>query len=211
MSALRKLLPTEMGYYEAHLLRLDRVDRYLRFGGTVTDAVVEQHCLQLNWHDTIVIGDFYQGELRAAAELRSDGGLFPRRGEAAFSVERAFQGQGIGTTLMRRVLTIAANRGLLIIDVICLLENRRMQALARHFAKEAVIDSGEVGVKICLDHPNHISFLLEAFDEGAGLMSAILDSFMPKTANISDLAARNAARPNANAAWPSANSVDARR
>jgi GNAT superfamily N-acetyltransferase len=177
MSLYRKLLPTEMSRYRDHLLRLDRADRHLRFAGTVSDAAIQQHCLRLDWHDTVVIGFFDRGELSAAAELRFDGKPFSRRAEAGFSVERRYQGQGVGKGLMARVLTIARNRGIRVVDVICLLENRRMQSLASKFSSIRVVDSGEVGVSIGLDQANHISVMLEAIDESAGLVSVLLDSF----------------------------------
>lgn len=184
MGVFRKLLPAEMDRYKAHLLRLDRVDRHLRFAGTVADAVIEQHCHRLDWRNTIVIGWFVDGELRGATEMRTAGRPFPKRAELAFSVERSYQGRGVGTELMRRALTIAGNRGVKVIDVFCLFENRRMRALARKFSKAAVIEHGEVGVTIALDMPNHVTFFLEALEDGAGLVSAMLDRFKLNVARV---------------------------
>ena len=181
MSTFRNLLITEMGRYKDHLLRLDRSDRHMRFGGTVSDAVIEQHCLRMDWRNTVVVAYVDGGEIRAAVELRTSDRTFdrpfPERAEAAFSVERAYQGRGLGTALMRRVLTVASNRGVRIVDVLCLLENRRMQALARKFARAVVVEGGEVGITIGVDRPSQVSLMLEAFEEGAGLMLAMLDRF----------------------------------
>lgn len=177
MSVFRKLLPAEMHHYKAHLLRLDRADRHMRFGCTVSDAVIEQHCLRLEWRNTIVIGFFEDGQLRAASEMRHDGQPFPRRAELAFSVERGWQSRGIGSELMRRGLTIARNRGIRIVDVVCLAENGRMRALAAKFAKKVTVEHGEVGVSIALDMPNHVTLFLEALEDGAGLMSTFLAGF----------------------------------
>ena len=44
MPVIRKILPTELPQYRAHLLRLDRADRYARFTGTLSDEAVERHC-----------------------------------------------------------------------------------------------------------------------------------------------------------------------
>jgi len=177
MNVFRKLLPAEWDRYKAHLLRLDRADRHLRFAGTVSDAVIERHCQGLDWRNTIVIGWFDNGELRGASELRTAGTPFPKRAELAFSVESAYQGRGIGHDLMSRALTIARNRGIKTIDVVCMLENRRMRSLARKFTKAAVIESGEVGVTIALTMPNHVTLFLEALEDGAGVMSAVLGGF----------------------------------
>ena len=184
MNVFRKLLPAEMVRYKAHLLRLDRADRHMRFAGTVSDEVIEQHCLKLDWHNTIVIGWFEDGELRGASELRTAGTPFPKRAELAFSVEAAYQGRGIGYELMSRALTIASNRGIKIIDVICMQENRRMRSLARKFTKAAVVDHGEVGVSIVLARPNQVSLLLEALDEGASLFSALSGGFRAGVARV---------------------------
>ncbi|MEI6556838.1 MAG: GNAT family N-acetyltransferase [Rhodospirillaceae bacterium] len=177
MNAIRILLPTEMSRYRAHLLRLTSVDRHLRFGGSVGDAVIEQHCLRLDWHDTIVIGYFVDGELRGGAELRTAGDLFPSHAEMAFSVERAYQGRGVGSALMARVLTVARNRGIRQVNLICLLENRAMQSLARKFSQARVVDSGEVGVSINLQQADQVSLITEAFEEGAALIASVFTGF----------------------------------
>ncbi len=177
MIAYRKLLPTEMSRYRAHLLRLSPVDRHMRFGGSVSDAVIEQHCLRLDWHDTIVIGYFVDGEMRGAAELRTAGDLFPSRGELAFSVERSYQGKGVGGDLMGRVLNIARNRGIRQVNLICLLENRAMQNLALKFTSARVVEAGEVGVSIRLDRADQLSLMREALEESAALVASILSGF----------------------------------
>ncbi len=173
MNAFRKLFPNEMSRYRAHLLRLESVDRHLRFGGSVSDAVIEQHCLRMDWHDTIVIGYFVDGELRGAAELRTAGDLFPSRGELAFSVERVYQGRGVGSALMGRVLNIARNRGIRQVNLVCLLENRAMQNLAVKFSGARVVDAGEVGVSIRLDRADQISLMTEALEESAALVASM--------------------------------------
>ena len=181
MTTFRKLLPNEMTRYRAHLLRLESVDRHMRFGGSVSDAVIEQHCLRMDWHDTVVIGYFVEGELRGAAELRTAGDLFPSRGELAFSVERAFQGKGVGSALMSRILTIARNRGIRQVNLICLLENRAMQNLALKFSGLRVVDAGEVGVSIRLDRADQLSLMSEALEESAALVTSLFSGFSYRT------------------------------
>ena len=177
MTAFRKLLPSELLRYREHLLRLDSIDRHMRFGGAVSDAVIEQHCLRMDWHDTVVIGCFEDGELRGAAELRTAGDLFPSRGELAFSVERAFQGRGFGRALMTRIITVARNRGIRQVNLICLLENRAMQNLAQKFSSNRVVDAGEVGVSIRLDRADQLSLMSEALEESANLVASMFSGF----------------------------------
>lgn len=175
MSVFRKLLPSEAEKYQAHLIRLGPEDRYMRFAGTVSDAKIADHCKRFDWKTSFVVGYFDRGELYGGCELRMTGNGGAKRGEVAFSVERKFQNRGVGSGLMRRALTIAQNRGYRIIDVLCLLENRRMQALARRFSGKMQVDGGEVFFTIDLEAPNQVSLLLEAVDDGEGMITGLLD------------------------------------
>ncbi|CAK0771201.1 N-acetyltransferase [uncultured Gammaproteobacteria bacterium] len=175
MTAYRKLLPTELFRYRDHLLRLDAEDRHARFAGTVSDDSIRRHCKGLDWTNTVVIGYFDQGELRGASELRFESGLRPERAELAFSIEKPFQNHGMGASLMRRALTVARNRGIETIDIICLMENRRMQRLARKYSKYVVTECGEVDVSIPLNRASPVSVMLETIEDGAGAVSTLMD------------------------------------
>lgn len=176
MSVIRKLLPAELGQYRAHLLRLDRADRYARFTGTVSDETIDQHCARLDWTRTILLGVFEQGELRGAVELCTDRLLWPHEAELAISVEKGLQGQKVGTTLIRRALTIAANRGIQRMHMMCLPDNVRMRALARKFGGRVSLRDGEIAVAFDLPRPTQFSLALEALEDGAGAVNAVLDS-----------------------------------
>src|SRR4051812_19070801 len=107
MTVFRKLLPTELSLYRDHLLRLDTQDRYARFCGFTTDDRINDHCRRIDWRFTIIVGCFVRGELRAAAELRTEPKVWPGEGELAVSVEREFQNQGLGSGVIGRIMTIA--------------------------------------------------------------------------------------------------------
>ncbi len=175
MPVYRKLLPAEHHRYPGHLLRLDRNDRYARFTGTVSDSVVERHCARLDWGLTTIVGCFHQGELRGAVELCTDRLIWPNHAELAISVEKPFQEQGVGSALVRRALTIARNRRIERVHMLCLPDNRRMRALARRFGGTMEVDGGEVAIAIALPPPNQFSIGLEAMEDGAGAVGAILD------------------------------------
>ncbi|WP_448191164.1 GNAT family N-acetyltransferase [Azospirillum sp. sgz301742] len=177
MPVYRKLLPAEHHRYPGHLLRLDRTDRYARFTGTVSDAVIERHGDTLDWRRTIVVGGFHQGELRGAVELCTDRMLWPHDAELAMSIEKPFQEQGMGTAMVRCALTIARNRGIERVHMLCLADNRRMRALASRFGGTMERDGGEVTVTITLPPPNQFSLALEAFEAGAGAFGAVLDQW----------------------------------
>lgn len=175
MSVFRKLLPSEAEKYRDHLLRLSPEDRHMRFAGTVSDARLNDHCAKFDWNSSYIIGYFVRGELVGGCEVSQAPNGKLKRGEAAFSVERKYQNQGIGTGLMRRALTIAQNRAFRIIDIICLLENRRMQALARRFNGKMEVEGGDVFFTIDLQAPSQVSLLLETIDDGEGMLTTLLD------------------------------------
>jgi len=175
MPVYRKLLPAEIGRYRDHLLRLSRADRHARFSGTVSDEVVENHCRNLDWSRTILIGAFYQGVLRGAVELCTDRLLWPDTAELAVSVEKDFQEMRIGSALVRRALTISRNRSIRTIVVVCQSTNRRMRALARRYGGTAEIDGGEVVVSIVLEPADQFSLALEALEDGTNAVGAVLD------------------------------------
>lgn len=177
MPIYRKLLPTERHRYLAHLLRLDRADRHARFTGTISDSVIERHCRAIDWGRTTIIGAFLQGELRGAVELCTDRMIWPHRAELAISVEAGLQGLGVGTALVRRALTVARNRRIEEVHMLCLASNRRMRALAFRFDGSAELDGGEMTISIVLPPPNQFSFALEAMEDGAGAFGAMLDQW----------------------------------
>ncbi|HYG88858.1 MAG TPA: GNAT family N-acetyltransferase [Azospirillum sp.] len=176
MPVLRKLLPAERHRYREHLLRLDRADRYSRFSGTVSDEVIKRHCAAIDWRP-MVVGCFDQGELCGAVELCTDRLVWPNQAELAVSVEKPFQEQGVGSALVHRMLTIARNRRIERVHMLCLAENRRMRALSRRFGGHMELDGGELTVTFDLPPPNQFSLALESFEDGAGAIGAVLDQW----------------------------------
>ncbi|WP_372397149.1 GNAT family N-acetyltransferase [Azospirillum sp. HJ39] len=174
MTVIRKIMPTELSQYRAHLLRLDRTDRYSRFMGTLSDEAVERHCAAIDWGRTILLGAFEGGVLRGAVELCGDRILWPNQAEFGIGIEKALQGKGIGSTLVRRTLTAARNRGIRHVHMMCLPENARMRALARRFGGRIALDGGEVAAMFELPPPNQFSIALEALEDGSGAFNSIL-------------------------------------
>lgn len=172
---IRKLWPQEAGRFRDHLLRLDKDSRRLRFAHAVADAFIEDYASRMSEMGAIVIGAFVDGEVRAVAELRKLGDTWGREAEAAFSVERPYQEQGLGSELMGRVMTAARNRGVHLLYVSCLAENARMQAIARRHDAELRFEYGEVIGEIVPESPDYFSLVAEAVDDRIGYMMAVLD------------------------------------
>lgn len=176
MPIYRKLLPTEYPQYTEHLLRLPRQDRYSRFAGTVSDTIIQRRCSSLDWSRVTLIGAFHQGHMVGAAEVCTDRALWPGAAELALSVDVSAQSQGVGGQLARRALTMARNRGIHAVHMLCLADNRRMRALARRFGGHIEMDAGEAMIVFHLPPPNQFSLALEALEDGAGVITAVLDT-----------------------------------
>jgi GNAT superfamily N-acetyltransferase len=171
MRVFRKLHPFEQGQLRDHLLRLDPEDRRRRFFGGMSDAAVAERCRRIDWLRTMVIGFFEDGVLRGAAELSlEDRRRFPPAAELALSVESAWQDQGIGSELVRRMLLAAANRGIVSVQMLCLAENHRIQRIAIKHSGRLWHQHGELEAAIDVPFASHLSFVEEAVADGIGLI-----------------------------------------
>lgn len=175
MPVFRKLFPAERGHYRDHLLRLGAADRYARFAGMVGDAVIDRHVARMDWTRSTVIVAIERGAVVGAVELCTDRTVWPDNAEIAVSVEAAHQSGGIGSVLMRRALTVARNRSVGRVHLLCLAGNRRMRAMMRRLGGVLDVDGGEVAAVIELPRPNQFSLALEALEDGAGAVNSLLD------------------------------------
>jgi len=172
---MRKLWPTEARKFRDHLLRLDKETRRLRFAHFVSDAFIEDYASRMAEFGSVVYGYLLAGHVRAAAELRRLGDAWGDEAEAAFSVEKTYQDQGIGSELMGRVVRAARNRGIRRLYMSCLAENSKMQAIARKHEAELRFEYGEVIGRIVPDTPNYFSILAEAAEDRVSFMIAVLE------------------------------------
>lgn len=173
--SIRKLWPSETDKFRDHLMRLDRGSRRMRFAHSVSDTFIADYASRMSDMGSVVYGMFEGGEIRAVAELRKLGDTWGPEAEAAFSVETAFQDQGIGSELMGRVIRAARNRGVQRLYMSCLAENSKMQAIARKHEADLRFEYGEVIGEIVPQNPNYFSILAEAVEDRVGFMMAVLD------------------------------------
>jgi GNAT superfamily N-acetyltransferase len=172
---IRKLWPLEAPKFREHLLRLDKESRRLRFAHGVSDTFIEDYAARMDEIGSLVFGFVAEGRVRAAAELRKLGDAWGREAEAAFSVEKPYQDQGIGSELMGRVIRAARNRGVQLLYMSCLAENSKMQAIAKKYEAELRFEYGEVVGEIVPETANYFSILAEAMEDRVGFMMAVLD------------------------------------
>jgi acetyltransferase len=121
----------------------------------VTERDAER-LLELDYHDTMAIGALVAGDRadrivgvsRYARIEASD------RAECAIVVADEWQGQGLGTELMRSLAGAAKARGMATLEGTSLAENRRILAWARNFgigARTEAAGGGLVRVMLELD------------------------------------------------------------
>jgi GNAT superfamily N-acetyltransferase len=109
------------------------------------------------------------------AELKILEPVWPRSAEAAISVERAFEGRGIGTELLHRMLPIARNRGITRAQMLCLPENHRVQRIVRKLQPKVSHGADQIECEIALTPPDPLSIAAEICDDGCALMLSIWD------------------------------------
>jgi len=174
--SIRKLFPSETTTLSDHLIRLTPDARSLRFMGGMHDVAVREHCVRLNWFRTVVMGYFDEGVLRGAAELHVGGKPRPDLCESAITVEAAWQNQGVGTELLRRILVIARNRSARGVLINCFADNYPIQHIARKFGARFRSRAGESEAEIPTRAPTYFSLYEEVVTDWFGWMSVCFDS-----------------------------------
>jgi len=172
---IRKLWIDRAGPYRDHLLRLDADSRRNRFGGAVSDEFINNYIELSLGLDAVIHGFFVDGVLRGVAELRPLGAAFADEAEAAFSIEKAWQSHGVGTALLERTLLAARNRGIKLLHMACLANNRRMVDLARKFDAELKFDFGSVIGEVEAPHATPMSMWREFVADSHGFAVAMFD------------------------------------
>ena len=136
------LTPGEMLLLREHLLRLDPESRRQRFNGAISERFVERYITNYITDGTLVIGYIVDGEMRGVAELHppDQPGSSP---EIAFSVEKVFRSQGVGSILFERVIHEARIKGYDNLKMTTDHNNEGMKALARKFGVRMEFRKGE--------------------------------------------------------------------
>lgn len=172
---IRKIWIDRTGPYRDHLLRLDNESRRNRFGGAVSDEFIKNYTELSRGLDAVMHGYFADGILRGVAELRPLGNEFAHEAEAAFSIEQPWQSHGVGRALLERTLLAARNRGIKLLHMACLANNRRMVDLAKKFDAELTFDFGSVVGEVEAAYPTPISMWRELVADTHGFATAMLD------------------------------------
>ena len=171
---IRKLWSGDRSLLVEHFLRLAPHDRQMRFGGAVSDVFIADYAANAIGPQSVILGCLCDGMLRGAGELRMQIDQYPLHAEIALALEPAWQNQGFGSELLRQLITIARNRAISTLHMICLPENLRIQHLARQNAFQL---QGEIDmIEGTLDPhwPNPASWMEEILHDGATFVRAIM-------------------------------------
>lgn len=172
---IRKLLPSDHAAYRDHLLRLDPQSRRSRFSGAVSDEFITNYAILSRDLSAVMHGFFLDGALRGVAELRPLGAPFAHEAEAAFSIEKPWQSNGVGGVLLRHTILSARNRRIRTLYMACLAENKVMQRLARKFDADLKFDFGSVAAHVETPQPTALSLMRESLADTLGFATAVLD------------------------------------
>ncbi|MBA2126091.1 N-acetyltransferase [Hyphomicrobium methylovorum] len=172
---IRRLLASESYLLRDHLLRLNSEARHRRFGHDVSDAFISEHARGASDFGNVTFGYFVEGEIRGVAEFRPGSLMQTDNAEVAFSVEQPFVNRGIATQLMSRVIRTARNRGFRHLILVCLPENAKMQAIARHYGADLKVEDGSVVADIIPRRADYGSMVSEIIDEPLTYLHSAFD------------------------------------
>lgn len=121
----------------AHLNRLDAQDLALRFLSRMKPASIDAYCRRARPVRLVLFRP--DGLLRGCAELHATG---DGCAEIAVSLERGWQGRGLGREMARRACREALSCGFRSIEILCAQDNRAMRRIARQLSADPVPAGG---------------------------------------------------------------------
>lgn len=168
---LRRLGPADSRHLQAHLLRLHPDDLRHRFMGGMPRSLVHRYVRAIDWQRAIIVGCFFGRSLRGVCELYPIGGS---RAEVAVSVERRFQGRGIGEALVGRILILARNRCYSVLEFRCMAGNQRMRGLVGKFDSMTLIDSLEAEATVRALPPTPATYGIEMVEQADAFGNSLI-------------------------------------
>ncbi|NOD45835.1 MULTISPECIES: GNAT family N-acetyltransferase [unclassified Ruegeria] len=171
---IRRLRKYDQALIESHFNSLDDEALYSRFGTHVPSQGLQNYLSDILADAAFIFGAFPDSCLRGVGELR----LIPDHrhhvAEAAFTVEKAWQDQGIGDALLSRLITIAQNRGIREVHMLCLATNQKMRRLAAKHDAELTLVPGQVEATLTTPWPTPFSMAKEFTSEYRAFARAVL-------------------------------------
>ena len=155
-----RLLPADRAALTGHFLALDRDDRRLRFGASLSDDAIRALEERIDFERDEIFG-IPGSDLRLLAVVHV--AFYPGKAELGLSVLPAARGQGLGNALFSRAVMHLVNRGVREVFVHCLTENGAMMHLARRNGMRVVRDGPETDAYLALPRATAGSVIAEWF------------------------------------------------
>ncbi len=153
---LRAILPADAERLLRLFPRLSSQTLYRRFFTPVPRArrAVIERLVRVDYRDRLAIVALVDDEVVGVARYDRDPSA-PAEAEAAVVVEDAWQGRGLGTSLLRRLAAAAGQRGVRVLTAEVMAENRPMMGLLRTIAEDLEIrhEGGSNVLRMTLPEP----------------------------------------------------------
>jgi ribosomal protein S18 acetylase RimI-like enzyme len=135
----------------SHFITLDREDRRLRFGSTISDDGLRDYVARIDFERDGVFAAHDDDGSRLLAAIHV--ALSSESAELGLSVSPECRGRGLGSALFLRAVNYLRNRGTPEVLVHCLTENGAMMHLARKNGMRIIPAGAETDARLALEPP----------------------------------------------------------
>jgi RimJ/RimL family protein N-acetyltransferase len=147
---MRPLTSADADALAAHLQRLDRKARVMRFGANVTDRFLAGYARMPRGAQTQAIGLFANDTLIALGQLTRCPSDLGATAEAALTVDEHWRDTGLGTRMLGRLVACASDGGARAVRLLCMPLNLRLVHIARKFGAELRSVEGDLVLEIAI-------------------------------------------------------------
>lgn len=143
--------------YAQHLKSLGDEDRYTRFGFAANSASIDQLILDILYrpNDHHIFTYFTDDHIVGFGHLAREGTDW----ELAVSVEKKYQGRGIGDMLMSHMIDWGKTHGVHVVFMHCITDNQKIQHLAKKHGLKTIDRSGpEITAQVKLPEPTILDY-----------------------------------------------------
>lgn len=176
MISTRRLHAVDRDAVAAHLLALSIGDRWLRFGGHLSDDTVRDYVARIDFERDAVFGFIAEDlSLGGAAHVAVAGSV----AELGVSVLAAHRRRGIGLALLQRASDFARNHSIRTLLMRCLTENAAMMHIARKSGMKIIAARGTTEAHLQLPPLDAKTLAAEFLQESLALYESNLKAQLP--------------------------------
>lgn len=130
-----------------HLVALSDDAKRMRFWSTITEVGIAAYVERINWNRDTCFGLYEKGVLIAFAHL---GFVDKDTRELGISISDDFQGEGIGSLIMERIITWCKANSVDILMMECLRDNTAMKSMAKSLGMRVVVDEESAMAQVAM-------------------------------------------------------------